>query len=285
MAKSGSIPKDEENAVGRGRRARTPVAEPAQVDRSAGGGSEESLVARAIHAVTDYIRTEGLRVGDTLPGEMYFAERLEVSRTVMREAYRALAALQLIVVANGRRPRVSAVSGDVIATSLAHAVTTAQISIPEIWDVRRTIEVRTAALAATLRTEDEAQELLELSEKIAACYESPETVVPYDVAFHQAIARASRNTLFAHLVSSFEPMMHIATPVFWKTRTTQAQRRETVRRHRAIAKAIARRDAQAAAAAMEAHFDASIGEILQRFRGVDVLPLRGGPGRAQSRGR
>ena len=108
-------------------------------------GAQEggSLVSRAMDAVTNHIRTHGLRVGDTLPGEQHFAEELGVSRAVMREAFGAMAALKLIDVGNGRKPRVGALDGSVIAASLDHAVSTAQISVPEIWDVRRTIETRT----------------------------------------------------------------------------------------------------------------------------------------------
>src|SRR6476469_10510648 len=77
-----------------------------------------SLVRRAMDAVNTHIRDEALRVGDTLPGEGHFAEQLGVSRAVMREAFGALAALHLIDVGNGRRPRVAAIDGSVMATSL-----------------------------------------------------------------------------------------------------------------------------------------------------------------------
>ena len=41
--------------------------------------SGKSLVRTAIDAIKDHIRTQELRVGDTLPGESYFAEKLGVS--------------------------------------------------------------------------------------------------------------------------------------------------------------------------------------------------------------
>ena len=63
-----------------------------------------SLVQRSVQAVTDYIRDQGLRVGDSLPGEAFFATSLGVSRAVMREAFGAMAALRLIDVGNGRKP-------------------------------------------------------------------------------------------------------------------------------------------------------------------------------------
>src|ERR1700761_2448265 len=109
------------------------------------GGDGASLVQRAMRAGTDHIRTRAMRGGETLPGEAHFATELGVSRAVMREAFGALAALRLIDVGNGRKPRVGAMDGSIIATSLDHAISTDQITVPEIWDVRRTIEARVAA--------------------------------------------------------------------------------------------------------------------------------------------
>ena len=101
-----------------------------------------SLVQTAMQAVTRHIHDNAMRVGDTLPGEGHFAEILGVSRAVMREAFGALAALKLIDVGNGRKPRVGRLDGSVITASMQHAISTAQITVPEIWDVRRTIEGR-----------------------------------------------------------------------------------------------------------------------------------------------
>ncbi len=221
-----------------------------------------SLVQRAVQAVTAHIRDQALRVGDTLPGEAHFATNLGVSRAVMREAFGALAALGLIDVGNGRKPRVAAVDGSVIATSLGHAVTTAQITVPEVWDVRQTIEVRTAALAATSRTPDEAERIVGLADAMAHDFDDFGRMTRHDIAFHEAIARASHNVLFVQIVASFAPLMEVAVPAAWRTRDTEAQRSSIIDRHRAVARAIAAGDPTAAAKAMTAHFDATVGYIL-----------------------
>jgi DNA-binding FadR family transcriptional regulator len=226
-----------------------------------------SLVQRAVQAVTGHIRERGLRVGDTLPGEAYFAAALGVSRAVMREAFGALAALGLIDVGNGRKPRVAAMDGSAIAASLGHAVTTAQITVPEVWDVRQTIEVRTAALAAASRTAEERDRILGLADAMAEDLDDLGRMTRHDIALHEAIARASHNLLFVQIVASFAPLMEVAVPVAWRTRTTQAQRLSIIDQHRLVAQAIAAQDPVAAAAAMTAHFDASIGAILQSDRG------------------
>ena len=131
---------------------------------NAPAATTKSLVQTAIDAVNHHMREANLRVGDTLPGEGYFAERLGVSRAVMREAFGGLAALKLIDVANGRRAKVGALDGSVIAASLDHALSTDQINVADIWDVRRTIEMRTAALAARNATKIQAARIVALAE-------------------------------------------------------------------------------------------------------------------------
>ena len=229
------------------------------IGRAAGG----SLVQRAMEAVTAHIRENQLRVGDTLPGEAHFASALGVSRAVMREAFGALAALRLIDVGNGRRPRVGAMDGSVIAASLDHAVSTAQVTVPDIWEVRRTIELRTAELAALNRTEEEAAEIEALAEHMAETADDLETMSRHDIAFHEAIARATHNALFVQIVASFGPLMEVAVPAAWRTRTAVAQRRTMIERHRLVAAAIKRRDPIVAAMAMGDHFDASVGDLLK----------------------
>jgi GntR family transcriptional repressor for pyruvate dehydrogenase complex len=223
----------------------------------------KSLVQTAIDAVSRHMRESNMRVGDTLPGEAYFAERLGVSRAVMREAFQALAALKLIDVANGRRPRVGALDGSVIATSLDHAISTAQIKVVDVWDVRRTIEVRTAMLAAANASAAQADRIVDLAEKLEAEDQADNQTTETDIAFHLAIAEASGNKLFEQIVISFVPLMKVAIPQAWETRQTTEQRRDSVDRHRKLAQAIKGRDVEEARQCMSAHFDESVGIMLR----------------------
>ena len=238
-----------------------------------GAIGDGSLVHRAMRAVTDHIRDRSLRVGESLPGEAHFAGELGVSRAVMREAFGALAALRLIDVGNGRKPRVAAMDGSVIATSLNHAVGTAPITVPEVWDVRRTIELRTAALAATSRTAEEAARIVGLAEAMAQDADDMAEVTRHDIALHNAIALASHNALFVQIVGSFGPLMEVAVPTAWRTRTTAEQRSTMIDQHRAIALAIQEKDPGAAVAAMDGHFDASVGAILVTTGSPAAAPL------------
>ena len=226
---------------------------------TAGGGS---LVEQAVRRVRAHIRDHDLKVGDTLPGEGQFATELGVSRAVMREAFGALAALKLIDVGNGRRARVGAMDGSVMGASLDHAVATAQVSLPEVWDVRATLERRTVALAAARREPGDAVEIVAAAAAMAAAGDDLDALTRADIRFHQAIARASGNILFLQIIRSFEPLMRVAVPSAWRTRVTDEERRAMLACHATLADAIARRDTDAAIAALDQHFSASIGALL-----------------------
>jgi len=224
-----------------------------------------SLVDRAVRCVRDHIRDNDLKVGDTLPGEGAFAERLGVSRAVMREAFSTLAALHQIDVGNGRKARVAAIDGSVLSTLLDHAVATAQVTVNEIWDVRRTLELRTAELAAIRRSDVEARAIIGHAEAMAAHGGDLDELTRHDIAFHQAIAKASGNVLFYNIIRSFESLMTIAVPASWQTRTTSEQRAMVLDQHHRLAEAIANRDTAAAVAEMNTHFDTSIADLFARY--------------------
>ncbi|MEO7656515.1 MAG: FadR/GntR family transcriptional regulator [Sphingomicrobium sp.] len=223
----------------------------------------KSLVQTAIDAINGYIRVEDLRVGQSLPGEAFFAERLGVSRAVMREAFGALAALKLIDVANGRKPRVGALDGSIISASLDHAISTAQINVADVWDVRRTIEQRTAALAAENATPEQAARIVALAEELAAHHGEDEATTDVDIAFHLAIADASGNELFKQIVFSFTPLMRLAVPQAWRTRQSPEQQFDILDRHRQLARAISDGNSDAASQCMDRHFDEAVGALLR----------------------
>ncbi len=84
----------------------------------------------------------------------------------------------------------------------------------------------------------------------------------HDIAFHGAIAAASRNPLFALVVGSFELVTRQTWRIGWESRATDAQRMASVECHERIAAAIEAHDPRAAEAAMAQHFDDSVRALL-----------------------
>jgi DNA-binding FadR family transcriptional regulator len=222
----------------------------------------ESLVSRTMRAINEHIRDRGLKIGQPIPSESSFALQMGVSRAVVREAFSSLAMVGVIEVGNGRRARVGGIDETVLPIILNHAVLTEQISIQQIYDVRRAIELRAVVLAALRRSPSEAESIVRLATAMGRDFDNPELVKENDIAFHEAIAQASRNPLFALIVSAFRVITEKTWHIGWASRKTDQDRRDNVHCHQAIAAAIAAQDAKKAEALMAEHFDNSVLNLL-----------------------
>lgn len=231
---------------------------PLQSETEVHGG----LAGRVMRSVNERIRNERLKTGDLLPSEAAIALQTGVSRAVVREALRSLATLGIIDIGNGRRARVGAIDEDVLGLVIDHAVQTDQVSIQQIYDVRRTIEMRTVALAALRRSDAEARSIAGAAAGMRADFAIADKVMEHDLGFHAAIAKASRNPLFALIVASFEIATRQTWGIGWASRSTDSQRMQSVDCHERIAAAIFARDQRGAEHAMAEHFDHSVKALL-----------------------
>lgn len=214
-------------------------------------------VSDIIVALGDYIRSNGLHIGDKMPSELQLAEKYGVSRSVVREAFRSLAALQLIELNPGKRASISAPNGLPVAQMIEHSVHLDAIAIQDIYDVRRTIEARTAHLAALRRSQSEADTIMFHAKQMKQSFDDPDLGLEHDLAFHHAIASASRNKMFDMLLTAFEGVIRETWPIGWKSRTSDSDRMEMVDLHIEIAQAIVEQDPIRASALMSQHFDLS----------------------------
>lgn len=224
--------------------------------------SSGDFVAVTMTAITRFIRENALKPGDRLPAESVLTRELHVSRTVVREALRSLAALRLVDLGAGKRPAVAQLDDKTMAMMMAHGVTTDQIGVEHIYDARRTIESRTAALASLRRTDAEAREMLAHARAMEQDFDEPCLVMEHDIAFHLAIARASRNPVFALVVGAFRGVMHETWPIGWRSRARDEDRRAVARLHVELAEAIAAGDPRTAVDLMNRHFDDSTKALL-----------------------
>lgn len=216
----------------------------------------------AIGAISRHIREKELMPGDKLPSEAILSKELNVSRTVVREAFRSLAAMRIIDLATGKRATVAQIDHGAMSLMIEHGVHTDQINIQQIYDVRRTIETRIVTLASIRRSDAEAAEILELAARMREDVNDPEALMEHDLAFHTALARASRNPVYSLLIGAFQGITRHTWPIGWKSRPTPASRDLMVDTHFDIARAVAASDPQKAMAAMSLHFDESVRALL-----------------------
>ncbi|HTM81534.1 FadR/GntR family transcriptional regulator [Asticcacaulis sp.] len=222
------------------------------------GTTGEGMVDRVVRSVIAMIRSDDLRVGDALPGENTLATRFGVSRAVVREAFRSLSALRILDIGNGRNARIAVPDSDTFGLLFDHVVHTRHVTVQQVLDVRRSIEVRTVVLAAVRRTEREAQTILQCAAGMRDNFEDPALVLEHDLQMHAAIAEAARNPMFTIMVKSFEAVTRNNWTVGWKSRESEQERMKMISVHEAIAQAVADQDVEGARTAMSAHFDETI---------------------------
>jgi len=220
------------------------------------------LVSLAIQSITQHIRSEGLGPGDLLPSEAAMTRQLNVSRTIVREAFRSLSAMRLIDMSAGRRATVAKLDTGAMSMVIEHGITTQQISVQQVYDVRRTIEMRTVALAAMRRSDAEAAGIATSARLMRENHKSPEIVMQHDIAFHEAIAAASHNPVFALIVTAFSGVTRRTWVIGWKTRSSEEQQLNMIRSHEDIAEAILKGDPRLAAEHMAEHFDNSVRALI-----------------------
>lgn len=221
------------------------------------------LVERAIVDVRAYMRENQLRPGSPMPSETAMAAKLDVSRTVAREAFRALAALGILEVGTGHRARVAAPDAAPLSMILDHTVMMKQLSVQQVLDVRRTLELRTASLASLRRTDAQARELRQIVEDMFNALETPEAVMELDIRFHELIAQASGNSLYGIIVGSFRVVTQETWHIGWRSRATLENRTDNIRCHQKIAEAIGSQDPELAEAVMTEHFDSAVNVLLR----------------------
>jgi DNA-binding FadR family transcriptional regulator len=203
-----------------------------------------------------------LRPSDQLPGENELAREFNVARSSIREAFKALESLGILETAVGKRARVGKLNGEVLAVLMNNAVETMQVSVQQTLDLRRTLEMRTARIAALRRSAADLADIEAAAKEMRQVSGNLDLMASADIRFHVAIARATGNPLYSVLIESFEVVMHKTCPIGWNSRSTAAQRASVFDMHDAIAGAIRQQDATAAEIAMAMHFDNTVQALI-----------------------
>ncbi|SER16236.1 MULTISPECIES: FadR/GntR family transcriptional regulator [Lentzea] len=154
------------------------------------------LVDQVIEQMRSAITTGEWPVGQRIPPEPELVTALGVGRNTVREAVRALSHAGLLEVRQGDGTFVRATSE--ISGAVRRMCGT---ELKEVLEVRRTLEMEGARLAAKHRTDAELARLTELLRKRDAAMENDQwaEVVEHDTAFHVLLVQCSHNTLLAEL--------------------------------------------------------------------------------------
>lgn len=196
-----------------------------------------------------------LKRGDKLPSERELVERLQVSRTSIREALRALQIIGLVECRQGEGNYIRQSFENSLFEPLSIMFMLEESDPIEIIEVRKVIEVETVAIAAHKITDKEL-ESLEILIKAFHISKNEEDNVQIDKKFHYEIAQASRNYLISNILHAISSLMDSFIKDARKKILVEEKNVEVLaKQHWDIYEALKSHNSRKASEAMKKHLD------------------------------
>jgi GntR family transcriptional repressor for pyruvate dehydrogenase complex len=153
---------------------------------------------RVVEQIEDAVLTGRFKAGDRLPSERDLMRQFGVGRSTIREALRVLQAADLVRSRAGdpRGPEVLSASPAILHKSMHRLARADTLGLTELLQFRMLLEGSAYRLAAALHTDEQLAEMSAALDAMTADIELGYTEFSRaDIAFHDAVARATHNTL------------------------------------------------------------------------------------------
>jgi DNA-binding FadR family transcriptional regulator len=209
-----------------------------------------NLHSQVVQQLGRLIVSGELAPGEGLPREEVLAERMEVSRTALREAMKVLVAKGLIESRQRTGARVreaihwNQLDADVLAWRCASMPT--ESFVEKLVEMRELIEPGAAAAAARRRTPAQLASLKAAYEAMAAS-EDLDAWAEADLAFHETLLRGTNNELMVSLFSVIETALGT---FFLLSARNSANFKAALPHHQKVYEAVRRRQPEVARQAM-----------------------------------
>ena len=212
----------------------------------------DRLYEQVAEQIQDMIVAASLHPGDKLPSERELAEQLGISRTVVREAIHALSIRGLVKVKPGCGAYVRELSLEDAAAPFELLLRLRQTgdTIANLYEVRLMVETEIAGLAAQRASDEDIAALEMVIAEMEAHTDDPARFAGYDMAFHTALAKATKNDLFTVLMSSIGNLSQEMILISYHAPGAPA---DGVEHHRTILESIKTHDPEGARHAMRKH--------------------------------
>jgi DNA-binding FadR family transcriptional regulator len=235
-----------------------------------------SIHNQILHEVGERILCGVFMPGDILPSENALSDEFKVSRPVMREAIKVLAAKGLV----DARPKIGTrvrlreqwnmLDPDILTWSFASRE--AEQYAIHISEMRRVLEPEAAAMAALRATPEQIEGIAESFAGMEACPEATPEHIVHDLRFHQGILEATGNPFIASTGHVIESALLFS---FKLSSQIEGACHESLPRHRDVLTAIQASDAEGARHAMAVLIDEAWSGIEEFMRKRDAaLPAR-----------
>lgn len=234
------------------------------------GMSEEPRNSRIQRQVMQLILDRKLPAGAPLPTESELMEDLGVSRNSVREALKALQALDIVDIRHGYGTYV----GQASLTPLIDGLTFRTLArddhdagaLAEILQVREVLEEGLIRRVAATLTEAELDRLEAVVVRMEAAGRSGHTFPELDREFHELLYASLGNALVPQLLGAFWTVFRRVSGA--RGRPDDPSPELTARWHRDIVTALRARDVEGAQRAMAVHFRGIEARAVREARGV-----------------
>lgn len=202
---------------------------------------QRKLADQVTQQLQEKISLGELKPGEKIPTEPELMSLFGVGRSTIREAVRVLVKAGLLEVRQGDGTYV--MNRTPSLEPLEHRLRRA--AILEVYEARRILELEMAKLAAQRRSDDDLARMRESLNKRreARRLDDMWAYVDSDLAFHLAIAAASKNSVLTDLYGSFSNVLRDA---LYKLVTDRELYQNQIAIHEQLLEAIERKDAKAA---------------------------------------
>jgi GntR family transcriptional repressor for pyruvate dehydrogenase complex len=202
--------------------------------------------------IKEYIAANGLRPGDRLPGESWFAVQLGVGRPLIREAFRGLEAVGVIETRKGVGRFVSRFEADSYLSHFSAEVLLQSFSERELDETRCLLEIAVVSNAVESLTDQDLEQIRAYMRVLRDQARIGQRDRTSDLGMHRTIMSRSDNRIIAALLDA---VYSLAMTRELPSNGDQAMIEQDLGEHEAIAAAALRRDGQATRAALIAHFE------------------------------
>jgi GntR family transcriptional repressor for pyruvate dehydrogenase complex len=236
---------------------------PAPVDFRFEPVQKNSLVVELTKRLLDYIFSGSIKVGQRLPAERQLAEALGVGRSAIREAIKALTVLGVLEVRQGDGTYLKRTDSTLLTQVIEWGLLLGEQSTLDLIEARKVIEIAVCRFAAERGTDQEIDELSRIMDRMKT---EPSSFIEHDVSFHLKLAEMSRNTVLKDVLSSIQSLLRTWIKLVIES---AGETEFSYRDHLAVYEAVARRDPEAAALAMQRHMEDATQRLLKVIQKED----------------
>jgi GntR family transcriptional repressor for pyruvate dehydrogenase complex len=207
-------------------------------------------VDEVVHEIRQMILMGTIEPGDFLPTRKELAAQFGVGLSTVHEAIQALSAVGMLASRAGKGTWVREDALDVLIHPKAVRMRLGELDAKKVYEARAVIEIALTEMAAQRATPADVERVWGALQRMEASIEDTKTFVAADLAFHLAVAKASKNEL---LEQFYHLSRKLLVEVIQETVSLPSVKQDSIRLQRAIAAAIEKGDPPLARQAAEEH--------------------------------